>query len=109
MLRWIGVLSLHLVACGPGASPQVSDAERRTILAAHEELNRPCEACLAAGRTWQPPDCTDNCDLQDTSCYRDACPGPCTRESCDCETRAACEVVGCLWRIESEAMWCRAP
>ena len=66
-----------------------------------------CEACLARGGTWQPPECTSDCALQDTSCYRDACPGPCEPGTCECHTRDACEAAGCSWQIEGEAMWCR--
>lgn len=66
-----------------------------------------CEACLARGGTWQPPECTRDCALQDASCYRDACPGPCEPGTCECQTRDECEAAGCSWQTAGEAMWCR--
>lgn len=56
-----------------------------------------CEACLASGGTWQPEAnaCTDNCDLQDISCFTDSCPAP-----SDCE---ACLASGGTWQPEANA------
>lgn len=68
-----------------------------------------CQACLAQGKTWQgSAGCTTACAVQDTKCYRDHCPGPCSSSACgDCLAQAACERAGCTWDVAGEAMWCR--
>jgi hypothetical protein len=68
-----------------------------------------CEACLAQGKTWQgAAGCTTSCAVQDTSCYRDHCPGPCASSACgDCRAQDACVRAGCTWEVAGEAMWCR--
>ena len=79
---------------------------------AEVEPNEECEACLAGGGTWQPEarECTADCDVQDISCFRDACPAPCAAGACgSCFSQAACDDAGCRWEIAGEAMWCRAP
>ncbi|MBL8936461.1 MAG: hypothetical protein JNM69_18030 [Archangium sp.] len=72
-----------------------------------------CRRCLSEGRTWQGPgagECTANCDLQDTYCYRDHCPGACAKGACgDCLTRDDCERAACRWNQSNEAMWCTGP
>lgn len=67
-----------------------------------------CEACLASGGTWQPPACTTDCALQDTSCFRESCPKPCSSDGCQCFSRSACESAGCQWNSVAEAQWCTA-
>lgn len=68
-----------------------------------------CEACLQSGGTWQIDECTSNCDVQDTACYRDACPVPCAADSCDtCFSESECEAAGCSWHVEGVALWCTA-
>ncbi|HKO94644.1 MAG TPA: hypothetical protein VJU61_25995 [Polyangiaceae bacterium] len=74
-----------------------------------DETATECEPCLRSGGTWQLGDCTTNCALQDTSCFRDACPAPCAADSCGtCFGRAECEAVHCEWHSVDEAMWCTA-
>lgn len=68
-----------------------------------------CAQCLADGGTWQPSAdaCTDNCAIQDISCYRDACPAPCSASSCgSCFAQDACSQAGCQWVTEAEASFC---
>jgi hypothetical protein len=68
-----------------------------------------CEECLDRGGTWQPEAraCTEECDLQDVSCFASACPGPCGPGACDfCFNQGDCDAAGCLWRAEAEAQWC---
>lgn len=69
-----------------------------------------CRRCLAQGRTWQgmgDGECTANCELQDTYCYRDACPGSCSRASCgNCLSQSTCQAASCVWNQSNEAMWC---
>ncbi|MER2562164.1 MAG: hypothetical protein ABTQ32_15670 [Myxococcaceae bacterium] len=98
-LRWLTMLLL-LNACARVPGPAVDSA--------FEARLESCRRCLAQGRTWQGPDaCTANCDLQDTFCYRDRCPGACTAAAChDCQTHADCEGAGCRWNQANEAMWC---
>ena len=69
----------------------------------------PCEECLASGGTWQPEAtaCTQDCALQDISCYSSSCPEPCSLESCgSCFGQKDCEEAGCQWNAEGPAMWC---
>ena len=91
------LFTIALVGCGARPSgPEPEDAEA-------------CRSCLASGGTWQVGECTRDCALQDVSCYRDACPGPCGGESCGtCEGAEACEGAGCTWNVAGEAMWCTA-
>ena len=73
-----------------------------------EELDA-CDACLQSGGTWQVDTCTNDCDLQDTSCFRNACPAPCAADSCGtCFSTSECEAAGCAWHGEAEAQWCTA-
>ncbi len=69
-----------------------------------------CRRCLAQGRTWQgigEGECTANCDLQDTFCYREACPGPCSRSNCgQCLDEHDCRAAACSWKQSAEARWC---
>ncbi len=70
----------------------------------------PCEQCLASGGTWQVGVCTDNCDIADTWCYANECPGPCASDNCgDCFTPSDCESNGCQWNQQAEAIWCSQP
>ena len=74
-----------------------------------EEVETQCEECLQSGGTWQIDECTTDCGLQDTSCYRNACPVPCAADSCGtCFSQSECEAVDCAWHAEDEAMWCTA-
>ena len=88
------LVPLFFASCGARPAPTESgDSE--------------CEACLRSGGTWQGSTCTRDCALMDISCFRDACPGPCSADDCGaCDASAACEAAGCSWRIEAEAMWC---
>lgn len=83
-----------------------------TLDSAEQARLESCRTCLSRGRTWQgvrPDECTTNCDLQDTFCYRDHCPGVCTNAACgDCLTRDDCERAACRWNQSNEAMWCTA-
>ena len=67
-----------------------------------------CEACLADGGTWQPEaeTCSEDCEIQDISCYTDSCPGECSSDTCECFSQDTCEAAGCTWNVEAEAMWC---
>lgn len=68
-----------------------------------------CAACILSGKTWQPEvkQCTEDCAVQDISCFRDKCPGPCSATNCEhCFAQAACESSGCAWREEAELSWC---
>ncbi len=70
-----------------------------------------CAACIKAGKTWQPEvkECTDNCDIQDTSCFKDSCPGACSATNCEhCFEQTSCEAASCAWHQEAEATWCTA-
>jgi hypothetical protein len=76
-----------------------------------EEEGTPCETCLSSGGTWQVEanTCTTDCNIQDISCFRDSCPGPCAADSCGtCFSQGDCEAVDCTWRAEAEANWCTA-
>jgi len=73
------------------------------------EADMTCEACLQSGGTWQVEAnaCTTNCDIQDISCFRDACPAPCAADSCgSCFNRSECEAVDCTWRGDGAPQWC---
>lgn len=67
-----------------------------------------CEACLAAGGTWQPEidECTQGCAVMDISCYTDTCPGECEDDCGFCFSPDACATAGCQWYQAGEAMWC---
>ena len=72
----------------------------------------PCEACLAEGKTWQPEAdaCTDDCAIQDISCYADACPAPCSAQSCGtCHSEGDCAGAGCTWNADGGLFWCSGP
>lgn len=94
----IALVLLLLAGCHRVTFPESEEAEA-------------CRRCLAEGRTWQRfGQCTANCDLQDASCFRDSCPGPCSPQNCgDCATPAQCEAAACLWKVAGEAMWCTQP
>ena len=69
-----------------------------------------CEACLASGGTWQPEAeaCTEACEIQDISCYSQACPEACSPTNCgDCFSLSDCETMSCEWVQQNEIMWCR--
>ena len=95
-LTLLGACALWLLACA---------APHRSIAPTPSE-EQACRDCLARGGTWQPPSCTADCAIQDSSCFTEACPGPCESGSCNCQSRADCEAVGCRWHVEHEAMWC---
>jgi hypothetical protein len=68
-----------------------------------------CEACLDSGGTWQPEasSCTDDCDLQDISCFIEECPGACDADECEnCFSQDDCETATCTWTQQDEAMSC---
>lgn len=68
-----------------------------------------CQECLDAGGTWQPEDdaCTEDCALQDISCWEDECPGECATDACDnCFDQTECEAASCEWVTEGEGAWC---
>ena len=93
--------ALLAVACG---APKTTQAPSPPTAA-----EDPCEACLTDGGTWQPEAsaCTEDCMIQDISCYRDKCPDPCSSEACgSCVTQAACAEASCTWQSSAEAMWC---
>ena len=95
------VTSLALGSCSDDGATPASEAGAEPAT---------CEECLAAGGTWQPApaECTEDCNVADTSCYRDACPAPCAPDSCGtCEGETACEAAGCTWVAEAEASFCR--
>ena len=70
-----------------------------------------CEACLESGGTWQPEasGCTQDCAIQDISCFTTECPDSCTDDCSDCFSQDECEDAGCTWNQEAEAMWCTTP
>ena len=67
-----------------------------------------CEQCLANGGTWQPEaqECTENCEIQDISCFTETCPGSCEENCSYCFDSVSCEEAECTWHQEAEAMWC---
>lgn len=67
-----------------------------------------CEACLADGMTWQPQAsaCTDDCNIQDISCFSEACPGLCEDGCANCFSPNTCESQGCTWSQFAEAGTC---
>ncbi len=96
MLRTIYYIAamVCLTACTLGGEPTPADSL--------------CEACLESGGTWQPEAsaCTENCAIQDISCFIRECPGACTEDCGDCFSQDECESAGCAWHQEAEAMWC---
>lgn len=100
---WLAVA--WLAACSVGTPPlgSAADAGSTDLGAALT-----CEACLGQGGAWQEALCRPTCEIQDTSCYTEACPAPCGPESCgSCTSQSTCENAGCAWNQAEEAMWCR--
>ena len=92
-MKWM-VVALLLVGCSGGDVTE----------------NESCESCLNDGGTWQPGSgCTEDCAIQDISCFRDECPGACEAGACgNCFEQSACEAASCEWKNSEEAFWCAA-
>lgn len=94
-------LALAVLLLGCGSEPTSSSTPEPEPAGGGEstetevtEAPTTCEACLAQGGTWQPEAgaCTENCALQDISCFEDECPpapGTCT-SSADCPDGQMC-------------------
>ena len=97
-------LVMLLVGCGDDSNDETNGEEEQN----NEQQQGECETCLAEGGTWQPEasECTEDCDLQDISCYTDECPGECEDNCAYCFGQGECEEQGCAWHQEAEAMWC---
>ena len=65
-----------------------------------------CAACLESGGTWQVVECTQNCDLQDISCFTDECPPPCEEDCSGCFSERDCIDAGCSWEWEEFGSTC---
>jgi len=70
--------------------------------------NQECEACLSQGKTWQPEAnvCTENCAIQEASCFINTCPGSCDEECSYCFDASACMASECTWHQDEELSWC---
>ena len=104
-MRTLTLLFLtSLVACSLRGTPVTPPAPSNTSGADAAA----CNACIESGRTWQPEvsECTEDCDVQDISCYADSCPGSCADECGNCFSQSECEANSCTWHQEQEAMWC---
>ena len=108
------LLVFMFVGCGtattePSNTDDTSSAEEDTSNAGDTSTTEnTCQACLDAGKTWQPEadQCTDNCDLMDISCFSETCPGECAEYCSACFNQSACEAASCTWHQEAESMWC---
>ena len=101
IILFLVVSFFTFVACSSSSSDNLKFNEE------HASYQAMCKECLASGGTWQGPNaCTKNCDLMDTYCYVDSCPGECDSETCDCLTAESCKNAGCDFFTEGETAWC---
>lgn len=87
---------------------QTTDTSTQTTDTSTTTSPDACTQCLADGGTWQPEanECTENCAIQDISCFTESCPGSCEEDCAYCFDATSCEEAQCTWHQEAEAMWC---